>query len=120
MRSTLLAVLATLLIVLAPAAAGGASTAATYKGKAKSLAGDFAYGNVTVKRQGARVTRVKIQILSGSAKIKAGVMAVTYLADKTVEDQKTTLRVKFNGTRATGTFSETDICVDKGKFTAKR
>lgn len=61
-----------------------------------------------------------IQILSGSSKIKAGVMAVTYLADKTVEDQKTTLRVKFKGTTATGTFSETDICVDKGKFTAKR
>ena len=145
MRRTHLAVLALLVAALAPTTAGGAPTTITYKGKAKSLAGDFEYGDVTIKRKGSRVTRVKIeavtatcpfgttnrtivfnpkdpaiQILTGSNKIRGGRMGVTYLPDKTVEDQKTTLRVKFRANRATGTFSETDICVDKGKFTARR
>ena len=145
MRRTHLAVLAMLVFALAPAGAGGASSTATYKGKAKSLVGDFEYGKVTVKRKGARVTRVKIeavtatcpfgttnrtivfnprdsaiQIMSGSNRIRGGRMTVTYRPDKTVEDQKTTLRVKFRGRRATGTFSETDICVDEGKFSARR
>ena len=61
-----------------------------------------------------------IQIISGSHRIRRGRMAVTYRPDKTVEDQKTSLRVKFRGSRASGIFSETDICVDKGKFTARR
>ena len=100
---------------------------------------------MTIKRKGSRVTRVKIeavtatcpfgttnrtivfnpkdsaiQILSGSAKIKSGRMAVTYQPDKTVEDQQTTLKIKFRGSKATGTFSETEICVDKGRFSARR
>jgi len=33
---------------------------------------------------------------------------------------KATLRIRFRGSKATGTFSETDICVDDGRFTAKR
>jgi hypothetical protein len=45
---------------------------------------------------------------------------VTFLPDKTVEDQKTTLSLTFKGTKVTGKFSETDICVDEGKFSAKR
>jgi hypothetical protein len=100
---------------------------------------------MTIKRKSARVTRVKIeavtatcpfgttnrtilfnprdsaiQVLSGSAKIKSGRMSVTYRPDKALEDQQTTLKIRFRGSRATGTFSETDICVDKGKFSAKR
>ncbi len=126
-------------------AVGEAAAGLTYKGKAKSLAGDFNYGPVTVKRKGSRVTRVKIEavtatcpfgttnrtivfnpkdsgikILSGSNKIRGGKMSVTYLPDETVEDQRTTLKLTFKGSRVTGRFSETDICVDKGKFTAKR
>jgi hypothetical protein len=145
MRRTQLALVAVLIAAIAPPGAGGASSSGTYRGKAKSLVGDFRYGDVTVKRRGTRVTRVKIEavtatcpfgttnrtivfnprdtaikILSGSNRIRGGRMAVTYLPDKTVEDQKTTLRVRFRGSRATGTFSETDICVDKGKFTARR
>lgn len=145
MRRTSLMVLALLVAVAAVPALGEAAGAQTYKGKAKSLAGDFSYGPVTVKRKGARVLRVKIEavtatcpfgttnrtivfnpkdsairILSGSAKIKGGTMSVVYLPDATVEDQKTTLTIKFKGRKATGRFSETDICVDEGKFTAKR
>jgi hypothetical protein len=131
-------------VALVPAV-GEAAKSLTYKGRAKSLAGDFEYGPVTVKRKGSRVSRVKIEavtatcpfgttnrtivfnpkdsgikILSGSNKIKRGKMSVRYLPDKTVEDQKTTLKLKFKGKKVTGRFSETDICVDKGKFSAKR
>jgi hypothetical protein len=144
-RRICLAMLAVLVTAVVPAAAGGASTTSTYTGKAKSLVGDFEYGKATIKRKGARVSRVKIeavtatcpfgttrrtivfnpkdpaiQILSGSNRIRRGRMAVTYRPDKTVEDQKTTLRIKLKGGKASGTFSETDICVDKGKFSAKR
>jgi ribosomal protein L28 len=41
------------------------------------------------------------------------------LAEK-VEDQRTTLKLTFKGAKVTGRFSETDICVDEGKFSAKR
>lgn len=145
MRRTSLTVLAVLVAVAAVPAVGEAARTLTYKGKAKSLAGDFAYGPVTVKRKGSRVSRVKIEavtatcpfgttnrtivfnpkdsamrIVSGSSKIKRGKMSVTYLPDETVEDQKTTLNLKFKGQKVTGRFSETEICVDEGKFSAKR
>jgi hypothetical protein len=145
-RRTSLIMLAVLMMgaVVSPAV-GDAAGSQTYKGKAKSLAGDFTYGPVTVKRKGSRVLRVKIeavtatcpfgttnrtivfnpkdpaiQIVSGSARIKRGKMSVTFLPDKTVEDQKTTLKLTFKGSKVTGRFSETDICVDEGKFSAKR
>jgi hypothetical protein len=138
-------VVALLVAVAALPAAGESATSQTYKGKAESLKDDFAYGPVTVKRRGSRVTRVKIaavtatcpygttnrtivfnpkdagiRVLAGSNKIKSGKMSVTYLPDETVEDQKTTLKLKFKGSKVTGRFSETDICVDEGKFSAKR
>jgi hypothetical protein len=144
-RRTLVAVLAVLVAVAALPAVGEAAKTLTYKGKAKSLVGDFEYGPVTVKRKGSRVRRVKIEavtatcpfgttnrtivfnpkdsgikILSGSSKIKRGRMAVTYLPDKTVERQQTKLKLKFKGRKVTGRFSETSTCVDKGKFSAKR
>ena len=144
MRRTTLALLAVLSMVAAVPAAD-AATSVTYKGKAKSLVDDFSYGPVTVARRGERVKRVKIEavtatcpfgttnrtivfnpadsgikILSGSNRIRSGRMSVTYLPDETVEDQRTTLKLRFSGSRVTGTFSETDICVDAGKFTAKR
>jgi hypothetical protein len=145
MRRTTLALCALLVATAAVPALSQAAGSQTYRGKAKSVAGDFSYGPVTVKRKGSRVLRVKIEavtatcpfgttnrtivfnpkdaairILSGSAKIKRGKMSVTYLPDATVEDQKTTLHLKFKGSKVTGRFSETDICVDEGKFTAKR
>ena len=46
-------------------------------------------------------------------------MSVVYLPDETVE-QKTTLKLNFTGRRVSGRFSETDICVDEGRFSAKR
>jgi hypothetical protein len=145
MRRTTLIVLALLVAVAAVPAVGEAARTLTYKEKAKSLEGDFAYGPVTVKRKGSRVSRVKIEavtatcpfgttnrtivfnpkdsgikILSGSSRIKGGKMSVTYLPDEIVEDQKTTLKLKFKGSKVTGRFSETDICVDEGQFSAKR
>jgi hypothetical protein len=145
MRRTSLIVLSVATAVATVPALGEAAGTLTYKGKAKSLAGDFTYGPATVKRKGSRVSRVKIEavtatcpfgttnrtivfnpkdsairIVSGSSKIKSGKMSVVFLPDKTVEDQKTTLRLKFKGRKVTGRFSETDICVDEGKFSAKR
>jgi hypothetical protein len=144
-RRTTLTMLAVMVAVAAVPAAGEAARSQSYKGKAESVAGDFDYGPVSVKRKGSRVLRVKIEavtatcpfgttnrtivfnpkdsaikILSGSNKIKGGKMSVTFLPDKTVEDQKTTLSLKFKGTKVTGKFSETDICVDEGKLSAKR
>jgi hypothetical protein len=100
---------------------------------------------VTVKRKRSRVKRVKIEavtatcpfgttnrtivfnpkdsgikILSGSSKIKRGRMSVTYLPDKTVENQRTKLKLKFKGRKVSGRFSEGDTCNDKGKFSARR
>jgi hypothetical protein len=145
MRRTSLTVIAALAAVAAVPTVGDAAGTLTYKGKARSLAGDFDYGPVTVKRKGSRVLRVKVEavtatcpfgttnrtivfnpkdsairIISGSNRIKGDKMSVTYLPDEIVEDQKTTLNLKFKGGRVTGRFSETDICVDKGKFSAKR
>ena len=145
MRRILLNMLAVCAALAAVPALVTAAGTQTYKGKARSVAGDFKYGPVTVKRKGARVLRVKVEavtatcpfgttnrtivfnpkdsaikVLAGSAKIKGGKMSVVFLPDKTVEDQKTTLKLTFKGARVTGTFSETDICVDEGKFSARR
>jgi hypothetical protein len=145
LRKTTFAVLAVLATAALVPAIGEAARNLTYKGKAKSLVGDFEYGKVTVKRKGSRVKRVKIEavtascsfgttnrtivfnpkdrgikILSGSSKIKRGRMSVRYRPDKTVENQTTKLKLKFKGRKVTGRFSETDVCVDKGKFSAKR
>jgi hypothetical protein len=145
MRRTLLTILVVCAALAAIPALGVAAGTQTYKGKAKSVAGDFQYGPVTVKRKGSRVLRVKIEavtatcpfgttnrtivfnpkdsaikIVSGSNRIKSGKMSVVFLPDETVEDQRTTLKLTFKGARVTGRFSETDICVDEGKFTARR
>src|SRR5688572_12685715 len=133
MRGTLLSLLAVCVVVGAVPALGAAAGTQTYKGKAKSVAGDFQYGPVTVKRKASRVLRVKIEavtatcpfgttnrtivfnpkdagikIVSGSNRIKGNKMSVVFLPDETVEDQKTTLKLTFKGAKATGRFSETD------------
>jgi hypothetical protein len=145
MRRIRVAVLAVIVAVAAVPAVGEAARTLTYKGKAKSLVGDFEYGKVTVKRKGSRVTRVKIEavtatcpfgttnrtivfnprdrgirILRGSSRIRRGRMSVTYLPDETVERQQTKLRLRFKGRRVSGRFSEKTTCVDKGKFSARR
>jgi hypothetical protein len=47
-------------------------------------------------------------------------MAVIYLPDKTVENQRTSLSLRFKGRKVGGEFSETGVCSDKGEFSAKR
>lgn len=134
-------VLAASLALVAPATAG--SAAKTYTGKATSLDTTFKYGKVTVKTKGSKVTQVKIEsvtttgcggfmtvifspatkgtkILKGSATIKGGKLNVTYLPDATVEDQQTTIKATFKGSKVTGTFASEELCVNKGRFTAKR
>lgn len=132
-------------VVLATTATAFAASS-TYTGTATNTKGDFKYGKVTVKRSGSKVTRVEIKsvtascsfgsglrvivfnpkdkgqsIVGGSGKIKSsGKMVVTFRPDKTVEDQLTSLSLKFSGSKVTGTFSEVGPCTDKGKFTAKK
>lgn len=123
-------------------AAPGAS-AATYTGKATSTNTSFKYGPVKVVTKGSKVTKLTIesvtttgcggfltlvfapadadtQIVKGSAKIKGGKLSVTYRPDRTVEDQTTTITATFKGSSVRGTFSSGSLCVNEGRFTAKR
>ena len=131
-----------------PLAAGpaDAATIQTYRGQATSVDPDFRYGRVTVKRVGARVTFVEIkavtancsgqallrtivyrsssremQVVSGSNRIsRTGTMRLTYRPDRGTQNAVTRLRIVFSGRRATGTFDETGLCTDRGRFTAAR
>lgn len=128
---------------LISAGAAPAASAATYKGQATSTDTSFTYGAVKVVTKGAKVTKLTIEsvtttgcggfltlvfapadadteIVKGSAKIKRGKLSVTYRPDKTVEDQTTTIKATFKGSRVTGTFSSGSLCVNEGRFTAKR
>lgn len=122
-----------------PAAAG----AATYRGKATSMDRSFKYGKVTVRTRGSKVTKIEIesvttsgcggfmtvvfapndpetQIVKGSARIRDGRLSVTYRPVRSVDDQTTTIRARFSGGRVTGTFSSGELCVNQGRFTARR
>jgi len=139
----LLAVLAAAACLTLPASVGAASTV-TYKGRATDTGGKFKFGKVTVKVRGQKVTNVTIEavtttgcggfmtlvfapsnketfITKGSATLKDGRLAVTYRPVKDIEDQTTTLRAKVRGGKVTGgTFKSGGICVNAGRFTAKR
>lgn len=138
-----LPVLAVAACLALPAAVGGATGTLVYKGKATSTARDFKYGAVTVKRRAARVTNIKIesvtttgcggfmtlvfapsdpetQITKGSARIRDGLLSVTYRPVRSIEDQTTTIRARFSGSRVTGTFKSGGLCVNAGRFTARR
>jgi hypothetical protein len=140
-RTRLLAALVAALALAAPATAGSAGT---YRGKATSLDRSFKYGKVTMKVSGGRVRKLEIEavtttgcggfmdvvfapgdkenikIVKGSAKLGNGRLNVTYRPDKTVEDQQTTIKAKITGSKVTGTFESGDLCVNAGRFTARK
>jgi hypothetical protein len=137
-----------LLVLLACAVAAVPALAAAfdgkYTGKATNLAGDFKYGKVTVKVAKNKVTYLEIeavttsgcggfmdvvfapkdpetQIIGGSAKIGAnGGFKVKYRPVRSIEDQHTTIKARFSGGKVRGTFASTDLCVNEGRFSAKR
>ena len=129
-----------LLLIAAPATAG---TAGTYKGKATSMDRDFNYGKVTMKVRADKVTSLVIeavttdgcggfmdvvfapkdpetQIVEGSARIKNGRLSVTYRPVRSIEDQVTTIKARFSGSKVTGTFESGTLCNNGGRFTAKK
>lgn len=121
--------------------AGSAPAPVTYRGQATSTDPGFRYGPVTVRRVGLRVTYVEIkavtaycagqpllrtivyrpgmQVVSGSNLISRGVMRITYRPVRG-SDSWARIRIVFSGRRATGTFDETGLCTDRGRFTATR
>ena len=132
-----------LLAALALAAPADAGTAGTYKGRATSMDRDFKYGKVTMKVRGGKVTSLVIkavtttgcggfmdvvfapndpetQIVKGSAKLQAGRLSVTYRPVKSVEDQTTTIKARIVGSKVTGTFKSGGVCVNEGRFTARK
>lgn len=127
-------------ILVIPATAGPAKS---YTGKATSTDRSFRYGKVTVKTAGAKVTLVKIesvtttgcggfmtvvfapkdketQIVGGSATIKGGRLAVRYRPVRSIPDQTTELRARITASSVSGTFRSGGLCVNAGRFTAKR
>lgn len=126
--------------LVVPAAAG---TTRVYKGKATSTDRDFKYGAVTMKVRGGKVRKLEIesvtttgcggfmtvvfapsdpetQIVKGSARIRNGKLSVTYRPVRSIEDQTTTIKATVGARRATGTFRSGDLCVNEGRFNARR
>lgn len=124
-------------------AAPALAATATYKGKATNLAADFNYGAVTVKTSGSKVKRIEIKsvtttgcggfmtvvfadgfsgskIVKGSNRIRNGRFNFTYMPATDVEDQTTVYKGKVSGSKVTGTFKSGGLCVNEGKFSAKR
>ena len=131
------------IVALALIAAPAYAATATYKGRATSLDGDFKYGAVTVKVANGRVKRIEIKsvtttgcggfmtvvyaagyegskIIKGSNRIRDGRFNFTYQPTTDVEDQATVYKGRVTASRVTGTFSSGDLCVNEGKYTAKR
>ncbi|CAN5643337.1 hypothetical protein BH10ACT11_BH10ACT11_07140 [soil metagenome] len=130
-----------LLLIAVPASAG---TAGTYKGKATSMDRDFNYGKVTMKVRGGKVTSLVIEgvttsgcggfmdvvfapkdrdtkIVKGSARIKThDRLSVTYRPLRSIEDQVTTIKAHFTGSKVSGTFKSGTLCNNRGRFTAKK
>ena len=142
MRSMAL-VLALLALLALPASVGAAGTAGTYKGRATNMDRDFRYGKVTMKVKAGKVTYLEIQsvtttgcggfmsvifapndsetqIVEGSARIRNGRFSVKYRPVRDIEDQTTTMKGRVRGGKVTGTFKSGDLCVNAGRFTAKR
>lgn len=139
---SMLFVLVLVAAVTVPAQAAGVN--GTYRGQAKSLESDFRYGKVTVRVMTGKVRKLEIQavtttgcggfmdvvfapsdpetrIVAGSARIKAdGRFFVKYQPVASIEDQTTTIRARFGGGKVTGTFKSGGLCVNAGRFTAKR
>ena len=138
-RLPLLALLAVLVSLAVPATV----LAATYKGKATSMDRSFKYGKVTMVVRAGKVRKLTIesvtttgcggfmtvvfaprdpetQITKGSARIRNGRLSVTYRPVKSIEDQTTTINARISGGRVTGTFKSGDLCVNEGRFTARR
>ncbi len=136
-------VLALLALLAVPTTVGAAGPAGTYKGRATSMDRDFKYGKVTMKVRGSKVTNLKIesvtttgcggfmnvifapndpetQIVEGSARIRNGRLKVKYRPVRDVEDQATTIDARVSGGKVTGTFRSGDLCVNAGRFTARR
>ena len=124
----------------APATAG---PSVTYKGRATNMDRDFRYGSVRVVVRDGRVRKVTIEsvttsgcggfmtvvfapgdpdtkILTGSTRIRGGRFSVKYQPEPSVDDQTTTMRARITRSSVTGTFSSGDLCVNEGRFTARR
>ena len=132
-----------LVAVLVSLALPATAFAVTYKGRATSMDRSFKYGKVTFTVRNGKVTKVKIesvtttgcggfmtvifapndpetQITKGSARIRNGRFNVTYRPVRSIEDQTTTIKARVTGGRVTGTFESGDLCVNEGRFTARR
>jgi hypothetical protein len=137
-RLTAALAVVTALGLAAPAVAG---RSVTYKGQARSMNSDFRYGKVRIVVRDARVRRITIEsvtttgcggfmtlvfapssakIVSGSTRIRGGRFSVKYRPEPSVEDQATTIKARFRGRSVTGTFASGDLCVNRGRFTARR
>ena len=60
------------------------------------------------------------KIIKGSNRIKNGRFSFTYQPTTDVEDQATVYKGKVSGSKVTGTFASGNLCVNEGRFTAKR
>lgn len=135
------------LLVLAAAVAVPAQAAGvngTYRGQAKSLESDFRYGKVLARVKSNNVRYLEIEavtttgcggfmdvvfapsdpetkIVGGSTRIKAdGRFFVKYRPVESIDDQTTTIRARFRAGKVTGTFKSGSLCVNAGRFTAKK
>ncbi len=138
----LLIPLVLLVVCLAPATAA-AVPSGTYKGRATNMDRDFRYGKVRVVVRNDRIRRVLIesvtttgcggfmtvvfapkdpetQIVKGSARLRSGRLSVTYRPVRDIEDQTTTIKARIVGSKVTGTFASGDLCVNEGRFTARK
>lgn len=135
----LLSTLVACALLAAPALAANRA----YTGKATTLAGDFNFGKVTVKRAGDRIKRIEIEavtttgcggfmtvvfaagsegskIVRGSNRIRDGRFSFTYQPITDVEDQVTRYKGRISGSKVTGTFRSGDLCGNEGRFVARR
>ena len=136
-------VLALVALLALPSTVGAASVDGTYKGRATNMDRDFRYGKVTMKVKRGKITYLEVeavtttgcngfmdvifapkdsetQIVSGSARIRGGRFSVKYRPVRDIEDQTTTMKGRVRGGKVTGTFKSGDLCVNEGRFTAKR
>ncbi len=128
-RSAAVLALSCALLLAVPGAL--AAPAGSYKGKATSKDGTFNYGKVTFTVSGSKIKNLRIQGVTTSGcggfkdvivpklTIKGSSFSATYKPVKDVDD---TIKVKgtFKGSTAKGTFEEGPVCVNAGRFTAKR
>lgn len=114
------------------AAQGSHSFAADkWEGRATNLKGDFKYGKVTFTVSGSRIKNLQIEavttsgcggfknVIVPSVKIRKTRFSASYRPIPGIDDIVRVSGTISNG-KARGTFSEGPLCVNAGKFSAKR